>query len=358
MHHLWQRRQNVCLQRSCRLDQSLSRTSTRSSTRVGWDLQRTVSNSCFSLHGKFLHKIISVICGDKLVSLNAQGQMVAVSAAIRTPFIVTWGGGETALYAGGTGATCLCSSCMIAPMSVDMRFSNLHKTLPTKLIPSKQICHHHLMRKLKPPHQKCWNTEVETQINTTVNNNNNSKVNICYLNGHEHRGSVYPWTTSSIWEFGGLEHCLSVLQQCSVCVLEASLLPSIFCAQPRLWTIKPQLASTVPYSLNYCRPSIKSQCQKGFKSPLASDGREQDLSSCFCSKSIRESSWLRCGWVILWRGVLRSGGETMLLLGTSWYWPPPRLSPQKLKIFETPEKAPTGEREKGRVWNHVNARAW
>lgn len=68
------------------------------------------------------------------------------------------------------------------------------------------------------------------------------------------------------------------------------------------------------------------------------------LLSCFCSRSRRVSSWLRCCRLRLCSGVLRGGGEVTLQLGTSWYWPPPpRFSPQKLKMLDTPEKAPAGE---------------
>lgn len=134
-------------------------------------------------------------------------------------------------------------------------------------------------------------------------------------------------------------------------------LPWYFSSFVWLWTDKPPLPSPVPDSLNYCCPSIKGKRQR-VSHPIALNGTKQYLSSCFCSKSRRESSWLRCCRVRLWRGVLRSGGEAMLQLGTSWYWPPPRLSPQKLKMLETPEKAPAGERGERRVWNYISARAW
>lgn len=66
---------------------------------------------------------------------------------------------------------------------------------------------------------------------------------------------------------------------------------------------------------------------------------ESYLLSCFCRRSRRVSSWLRCWRLRLCIGVLRGGGEARLQLGTSWYWPPPRLSPQKLKMLDTPENA-------------------
>lgn len=65
-----------------------------------------------------------------------------------------------------------------------------------------------------------------------------------------------------------------------------------------------------------------------------------DLLSCFCSSSSLLSIWLRCWRLMLRRGVLRCGeGDGRLQRGTSWYWLP-RLSPQKLKILDTPENAP------------------
>ena len=72
--------------------------------------------------------------------------------------------------------------------------------------------------------------------------------------------------------------------------------------------------------------------------------KQSYLLSCFCSRSRRVSSWLRCCRLRLCSGVLRGGGEARLQLGTSWYWPPPRLSPQKLKMLDTPENAPGGRR--------------
>lgn len=73
------------------------------------------------------------------------------------------------------------------------------------------------------------------------------------------------------------------------------------------------------------------------------------LLSCFCSRSRRVSSWLRCWRLKLCSGVLRGGGEARLQLGTSWYWPLPRLSPQKLKMLDTPENAPIW-RWRGEEW--------
>lgn len=95
-------------------------------------------------------------------------------------------------------------------------------------------------------------------------------------------------------------------------------------------------------------------CSNASSSP---EGAGHHLSSCFCSRSRRESSWPRCWRVRLWRGVLRSGGGATLQLGTSWYCPPPRLSPQKLKMLETPERAPVGRKEERRVWNSLSVRA-
>lgn len=74
---------------------------------------------------------------------------------------------------------------------------------------------------------------------------------------------------------------------------------------------------------------------------------QSHLLSCFCSRSRRVSSWLRCCRLRLCSGVLRGGGDAKLQLGTSWYWPPPRLSPQKLKMWDTPENAPVGEETGG-----------
>lgn len=71
------------------------------------------------------------------------------------------------------------------------------------------------------------------------------------------------------------------------------------------------------------------------------------LFSCFCSRSRRVSSWFRCCRLRLCSGVLRGGGVARLQLGTSWYWPLLR-SPQKLKMLDTPEKAPVGEEDRRR----------
>lgn len=65
-----------------------------------------------------------------------------------------------------------------------------------------------------------------------------------------------------------------------------------------------------------------------------------DLLSCFCRSSSLFSMWLRCWRLMLCRGVLGcGGGEDRLQRGSSWYCLP-RLSPQKLKILDTPENAP------------------
>lgn len=75
-----------------------------------------------------------------------------------------------------------------------------------------------------------------------------------------------------------------------------------------------------------------------------------DLLSCVCNISSLFSSWLRCCFEMLRNGVLCwGGGDERLPRGSSWYWRP-QLSPQKLKMLDTPESAP---KEVKMMWSQV-----
>lgn len=126
-----------------------------------------------------------------------------------------------------------------------------------------------------------------------------------------------------------------------------------FLLKPRNETKKKKLSKKSLINFRRQEGRIKYLCQQSLhavtaltteaSSTLKSTELLLHLFSCFCSRSRRVSSWLRCCRLRLCSGVLR-GGEVTLQLGTSWYWPPPpRLSPQKLKMLDTPEKAPAGE---------------
>ena len=77
---------------------------------------------------------------------------------------------------------------------------------------------------------------------------------------------------------------------------------------------------------------------------MGSPGGSPYLLSCLCSRSRRDSSSERCWRFSPRRGALARGGEGRLHRGTSWYWGLVRVSPQKLKMLDTPENAPGGGR--------------
>lgn len=65
------------------------------------------------------------------------------------------------------------------------------------------------------------------------------------------------------------------------------------------------------------------------------------LLSCFWRRSSRVSTSERCRRLMEGSGMLRAACAGMVQRGSSWYCRP-RLSPQKLKMLDTPEKAPGG----------------
>lgn len=73
------------------------------------------------------------------------------------------------------------------------------------------------------------------------------------------------------------------------------------------------------------------------------------LLSCFWRRSRRISTSERCRRVMEGIGIPRAACAGMVQRGSSWYCLP-RLSPQKLKMLETPEKAPGGE---GGGWGRI-----